>query len=518
LHGRPPISRAPGGPAAIALPSPSPAPRPRWVSPPPLDDLDRFKDDVRLHYDRLAPFRDQWHARNRRYYRYLESRLRTLIPEHQAVLELGSGTGNLLHALQPGSGLGIDVSPRMVEIATHKYPQLQFRVDDAETVETRERFDYVVASDLVGDLLDINAMLGRVHAVGHGQTRLVLTFHNPALEGVLRMAQRAGRAMPPARQNWIGPGDLANLLELGDFAIEHVETGFGFGPVTLVNIVVARPIAPRPRPMPRSCTVVIPCRNEVNNIEPAIARMPELGTHTEILFVDGSSTDGTVERIEELQARYQSRKDIKLLHQTAPPAPPASPTQPIDPQAPIAMLKLGKGDAVRKGFEAAAGDILMILDADLTVPPEDLPAFFAPLATGKADFINGNRLLYPMEERAMKVVNYLGNKFFSVLFTWLLGQPIRDTLCGTKALSKEHYRRIKAGRAYFGEFDPFGDFDLLFGAARLNLRIRDVPVRYRRRVAGVTKVRVLKHGWLLIAMCLVAFRKFKLGRRRPTTG
>jgi glycosyltransferase involved in cell wall biosynthesis len=438
----------------------------------------------------------------------------------------------LLATLVPTRGLGIDVSPRMIEIATHKHPTLRFRVDDAETVESREPFDYVIASDLVGDLLDISAMLDRVHALSHGQTRLILTFHNPALEGVLRMAQRAGVAMAPARQNWIGPKDLADLLRLGDFIIEHVESGLLLplpvpilasvantklaglpGPryLNLLNIVVARPVKPRPRPRPLTCTVVIPCRNEVNNIEAAVARVPDLGTHTELLFVDGSSTDGTVERIEQLQARYRGQKDIKLLHQTAPPSSGARP-EPTDPNAPVAMLKLGKGDAVRKGFDAATGDVVMILDADLTVPPEDLPAFFAPLATGKADFINGNRLLYPMEERAMKFVNYLGNKFFSVLFTWLLGQRIRDTLCGTKALRKTDYMRIKEGRAYFGEFDPFGDFDLLFGAARLKLRIVDVPVRYRRRIAGVTKVRVLRHGWLLLAMGVVAFRKFKLGR------
>jgi glycosyltransferase involved in cell wall biosynthesis/ubiquinone/menaquinone biosynthesis C-methylase UbiE len=502
------------------------------MAPPALSDLAEFKDEVRAHYDRLAPFRDQWYARNQTYYAYLESRLRLLVPPAQSVLELGCGTGNLLAALQPDRALGIDVSPRMIEMAAHKYSRLNFRVDDAESVQSPEPFDYVIASDLVGDLLDIGAMLNRVHALSHGQTRLILTFHNPALEGMLRLAQRVGAAMAPARQNWIGPRDLADILQLGDFTVEHVESGLLLplpipllasvanarlarlpGPryFNLLNIVVARPVKPRPRPGPLTCTVVIPCRNEVDNIEPAIARVPDLGGHTEILFVDGASTDGTVERIEQLQARHRGHKDIKLLHQTARLSTGAH-LERTDPNAPVAMLKLGKGDAVRKGFDVATGDVLMILDADLTVPPEDLPAFFAALATGKADFINGNRLLYPMEERAMKFVNYLGNKFFSVLFTWLLGQRVRDTLCGTKALRKADYLRIKEGRAYFGEFDPFGDFDLLFGAARLKLRIVDVPVRYRRRIAGVTKVRVLKHGWLLLAMSVVAFRKFKLGR------
>jgi glycosyltransferase involved in cell wall biosynthesis len=185
------------------------------------------------------------------------------------------------------------------------------------------------------------------------------------------------------------------------------------------------------------------------------------------------------------------------------------------------MLKLGKGDAVRKGFDAASGDVLMILDADLTVPPEDLPRFLHPLATGKGRFVNGTRLVYPMEERAMKFVNYMGNWFFSKLFTWLLEQPIRDTLCGTKVLLKSDYEDIKAGRKHFGEFDPFGDFDLLFGAARLRLKIGDIPIRYRRRVAGESKVSVLRHGMLLARMTLIGFYRLKLlvwlRRSRPAS-
>jgi glycosyltransferase involved in cell wall biosynthesis len=233
-----------------------------------------------------------------------------------------------------------------------------------------------------------------------------------------------------------------------------------------------------------------------------------MGSHTEIVFVDGASSDGTCERIEEMRRRFAGLKDIRLIHQV--PGPRVVPARSAAPDAPVAMLKLGKGDAVRKGFDAARGDVLMILDADLTVPPEDLPRFFDAIASGKAEFVNGSRLLYPMEERAMKFVNYLGNKLFGSLFTWMLGQRVRDTLCGTKALRREAYERIADGRAYFGEFDPFGDFDLLFGAARLGLRIVDMPVRYRRRRNGVTKVRIVRHGLLLIAMSLVAFRKFKL--------
>jgi glycosyltransferase involved in cell wall biosynthesis len=181
---------------------------------------------------------------------------------------------------------------------------------------------------------------------------------------------------------------------------------------------------------------------------------------------------------------------------------------------PITLLHqgdgIGKGDAVRKGFAAATGDVLMILDADLTVPPEDLPKFFEALTSGKGEFINGTRLVYPMERQAMRTLNHLGNKFFSLAFTWLLEQRFRDTLCGTKVLFRRDYERIAANRHYFGDFDPFGDFDLIFGASRLNLRIVEVPVRYRERTYGVTNISRFRHGWLLLRMCLVAFRKLKL--------
>jgi glycosyltransferase involved in cell wall biosynthesis len=234
---------------------------------------------------------------------------------------------------------------------------------------------------------------------------------------------------------------------------------------------------------------VIPCKNERGNIAPAVERLPALGTETEIIFVDGNSTDGTVEAIEAVIAKYGTARSIRLVHQGN---------------------GRGKGDAVRKGFDAATGDVLMILDADLTVAPEDLPKFYDALISGKGDFINGTRLVYPMESEAMRFLNFLGNKFFGVAFSWLLGQRITDTLCGTKVLFKRDYERIKAGRSYFGNFDPFGDFDLLFGAARLNLRLIDLPVRYHDRTYGETKISRFRHGLLLFRMCGIALKRLKL--------
>jgi glycosyltransferase involved in cell wall biosynthesis len=221
-------------------------------------------------------------------------------------------------------------------------------------------------------------------------------------------------------------------------------------------------------------SVIIPARNEAGNIPQIFARTPEMGAGTELVLVEGHSRDNTFGAIEEAIANHPERR-CQLFRQPG----------------------VGKGDAVRLGFSQANGDILMILDADLTVPPEDLPRFFATLVSGKAEFVNGVRLVYPMEEKAMRFINLLGNKFFSLVFSYLLGQPIKDTLCGTKALWKSEYRQIEANRVYFGDFDPFGDFDLLFGAAKLNLKILDLPIRYRERTYGETNIKRWSHGWLL---------------------
>jgi glycosyltransferase involved in cell wall biosynthesis len=461
------------------------------------------------------------------------------------VLELGCGTGDLLAALAPDpeGSLGIDLAPGMVERARARHPSLRFEVADADRLDLAgRRFDAIVASDLLGHLEDVYTALRALRALCHSTTRLVVTYHNFLWEGALGLAERLGAKMPQPDQNWLGMQDLENLLRLSGFAVAErgraVLLPFripgisdavnavapsvpGLRHLCLVQFAIAAPerrVGGRaegtegrtPRkdtPVPvdaPSVSVVIPCRNEEGNVDDAVARVPEMGRHTEILFVDGNSTDGTVERIERAIERTRGSRDIRLIHQT--------PRGGGDGEDPSLMLKLGKGDAVRKGFAAARGDVLMILDADLTVPPEDLPRFLEALTEGRAEFVNGSRLVYPMEDESMRFLNLCGNKAFSLAFTWLLGQPIKDTLCGTKVLYRRDYETIAANRSYFGNFDPFGDFDLLFGAARLRLPIVDMPIRYARRTAGVSKVRLVSHGWLLLRMARIAFVKFKWNR------
>ena len=474
-------------------------------------ELTPFKKNLQAHFESIAPKRRAWKNSNAYYYQLQTGYYRFLVPKGKRVLELGCGTGELLAALEPSYGLGIDLSSSMIELAQEAFPTMDFRQADAEAPSTwgevEGPFDFIILSDLVGHLEDVQATLERLHPYCAPFTRIIISHYNQLWQPPLKFADRMGWKTPTMPDNWLSMADLENLFALADFeAVKMDRRVLGpkkipvlhgllefVGCLPLLNAlclstyVVARAKLPTPAPEEKSVTVLIPCRNERGNIEPAIDRLPQLGSHTEVIFVDGHSTDGTVEEIQRVMALHPD-KDIKLLKQDG----------------------KGKGDAVRKGFSQATGDILMILDADLTVPPEDLPKFHQAIVTDKGEFINGTRLVYPMEDEAMRFLNMLGNKFFSLVFSWLLNQRIKDTLCGTKVLSRKHYEMLAANRSYFGDFDPFGDFDLLFGASKLNLKIVEVPIRYRARQYGETQISRFRHGWLLLKMSLFAVRKLKL--------
>jgi glycosyltransferase involved in cell wall biosynthesis/SAM-dependent methyltransferase len=527
--------------------------------------------EIAAHYDRLAPRRDKWRRRNNYYHETLAALCREIIPPARRVLELGCATGDLLASVEPAEGVGVDLSREMCEIARRKFPRLRFLQADAEQLPLAREFDFIIMSDLVGHLSDVWETFRNLHRVCGAETRVVVTTYNFLWQPLLAAAERLGLKIPQPAQNWLGYADLENLFRLTDFQIEtscvrmllparaplvadwlnclpqksRLLSNFG-----LLNFFVLRPsptrhVSTHDTPPPsheahdthnthdaqdaheahhtddttremhdvpslpsHTVSVVVPCRNEAGNIRACVERVPAMGARTEIVFVDGDSTDGTVEEIEREIERWRGAKEIKLVHQITRDAH-GSLAAPEQTRAANLMLKLGKGDAVRKGFAASTGDVLMILDADLTVPPEDLPKFYDAVVRGKGELINGTRLVYPLADQSMKSLNFLGNKFFSWLFTWLLDQRIKDTLCGTKVLRRADYERIAANRTYFGDFDPFGDFDLLFGAARLKLKITELPVRYHRRTAGESKVRVLHHGVLLARMCAVGFWRLK---------
>lgn len=233
-------------------------------------------------------------------------------------------------------------------------------------------------------------------------------------------------------------------------------------------------------------SVIIPARNESGNIPGIVSRVPEMGAGTELIFVEGHSTDDTYQKIEN-EIAVNPERNCKLFRQNG----------------------MGKGDAVRLGLANASGDVLIILDADLTVPPEDLPRFYEAIHSNEAELVNGVRFVYPMESQAMRFIDRLGNKFFNLALSWVLSQRVKDTLCGTKALRKSDFEKIATIRGDFGEYDPFGDFDLLFGAAKLNLEIVDLPIHYRKRTYGKTKTRRWRDGWLLLKALFFAVVRIK---------
>ncbi|MBS0662198.1 MAG: glycosyltransferase [Verrucomicrobia bacterium] len=467
----------------------------------PLPELTaRHLERVRAFYD-SASTTPGWAARS--YRALLAHYFNLLIPAEASVLEIGCGAGDLLALLHARRRTGVDLSVRQVEAARRRLPEATFHVLAGEQLELPEQYDVIILSDTLNLAADVQQLLEQLQRVSHEGTRLVVNFQNSLWRPFLTLARWLGLKSRQPENSWLASSDVRNLMQLGGWDVVRRE-GRLLIPVhvpvlaTLVNrwiaplaqwfcltvFMIARPArAARP---PRTVSVIIPARNEAGNIEAAVRRTPELGAGTELIFVEGHSRDRTWEEIQRVEREFPQRR-IRILQQSG----------------------RGKGDAVRTGFAAATGDILMILDADLTMPPEELPKFYDVIASGRAEFANGVRLVYPMDEKAMQFLNLCANKSFGLIFTWLLGQPVKDTLCGTKVLSRAHYEEIARNRSYFGDFDPFGDFDLLFGAAKLSLKIADVPIRYRERTYGTTNIQRWRHGWLLLRMVFFAARKVK---------
>lgn len=461
--------------------------------------------DLREHYNLLADIRDSYINKNRYYHNLLSDYYRYFIPPQKKVLEIGCGTGELLHAVNPSVGVGIDLSEHMCQIAQKKFPDLKFYATDIAALKWEGTFDYILLSGTLGETNDIQQLLSDLRRFCHSDTRVIIEYYSYLWQIILKLAERLRLKIPQIVQNWMTRKDLENFLKLTGYEPIVLQRKILFpkyipivsfllnkiianlpviNALTLNHFLIARPVFPDKQEY--SVSIIIPARNEKGNIEQAVTRTPMFGASQQFIFVEGHSKDNTFEEIKRVTQAHPD-KAIQYYQQTG----------------------QGKGDAVRLGFEKATGDVLMILDADLTVPPEDLPKFYDALKEGTGEFINGSRLVYPMEKDAMRLLNLIANKFFGKFFSWLLGQPLKDTLCGTKVLMRHHYTAIAQNRHYFGDFDPFGDFDLIFGAAKQNLKIIEVPVHYKERVYGTTQIRRFVHGLLLFRMCWFAMRKIK---------
>lgn len=460
---------------------------------------------------RLAPTRPRWVERNRYFYRQVHALFRFLVEPNRRVLHLRSGSGDLLAAVQPSRGCGVELTEETIAWARERNPQGEYRHGHPDEFVPDTAYDYIIASEL-GEVVDVQRMLRNLRSGCERHTRLLLHTYNHLWEPVLALATRLGLKVPQEQQNWLAEEDLKGMLELEGW--EWLKTyrvvlfpkwlpllGFLFNRVAIAlpfvnRLALVKVLVARPRGFGRpaesfSVSVVIPCRNEKGNVRPAVERIPRLGRETEILFCDDRSTDGTAEEVEAVM-RERPDLNIRLV------------------QGPGVCKALN----VWTGFKAARGDVLMILDADLAVMPEELPYFLEVLAANRAEFVNGSRLIYPVPRSAMRPANMIGNKFFSVVFSYLLGQRIKDTLCGTKVIFRTDWERIQPLIDTWGCPDRWGDYELLFGAAKLNLAIRDLPVHYQERVYGTTKMtKRFRNGLIMLRFCWAAFKRLKLQLR-----
>jgi DNA polymerase III delta prime subunit len=464
------------------------------------NDSENHLTKIRAHYENCPAPTKQAHF----YREILAAYYNFLIPESASVLEVGCGAGDLLSRLHAAQRSGLDLSPRQIELAKKKIPDGRFYVQAGENLDLPdEHFDYIIVSETANLAADVQRLLERLKSVSHAHTRLIVNISNSLWRPMISLAMAVGLRHRQPESNWLSKEDIAGLMYLTGWELIRHESRT-LCPVQLFGIerVINRFVAPLLTPLcfsvfsmarpvrasnfaVKTVSVVLPARNEAGTIEAAVSRTPDMGLWTELIFVENNSNDNTWDEIQRIKQAYPQKR-IKILQKRC----------------------KGKWEAVQYGFGVADGELLMILDADLTTAPEELPKFYDAVVSGRCDFANGSRLVYPMDSKAMRFLNLCANKLFAILFDWLLGQPVKDTLCGTKVLTKESYERIMANRFYFGNFDPFGDFVLLFGASKLNLKILDIPIRYKERFYGKTNIHRWKHGWLLVQM--VAFAALKL--------
>jgi len=467
--------------------------------------LDQVRAARRHHQETIAARRNEWIRSNGYFYDYLKRALQFVIEPNKRVLEVRCETGELLASVVPSYGVGVEISDAMVEAARRNHPELRFLTSDTETLDLGETFDYIVFNHIF-DTVDILRALERIRRHCAPHTQIIVINYNHLWQPVLNFASKVGLRSKFVEPNWVSENDIRGFLKLAGFrpVRKHRFILFpkfvplfsaamneffarlpGIRRLCMMQVMVARPFAEPKREEDLDVSVVVPCRNEAGNVRHAVERIPRMGRHTEILFCDDNSTDGTANEVERMQTMYPE-KDIRLVRGPG----------------------ICKAENVWTGFRAARGDVLMILDADLTVMPEELPMFLGALATSRGDFINGSRLVYPMPDLAMKFANMIGNKLFGLVFSFLLDQRIKDTLCGTKVLWRSDWLRMEQYLGTWGIRDLWGDYELLFGARKLHLEIVEVPVHYQERIHGVTKMtKVFSNGLRMLRICWHAWHR-----------
>jgi len=466
---------------------------------------DALKTKVRQRKESIAVKRDIWIKRNSYYYKQLVRTLSFVIDKDSRVLHINCSTGYILNKLNVAMGVGIDDTEEQIKLARMNYPHLVFYNSSLDDISIEEKFDYILISHLE-DVVDIKALLDSIKKNCIPKTRLITVSYNFFWEPFVKLAELLGLKFTQGLTNWLTVRDVVNFLNLSGYErlltrrivllpwniplLSYIANRFisrlplinGF---TLTNVSIARPLMEANKEF--SVSIVVPCKNEVGNIEDAVKRIPDIGSYTEIIFCDDKSTDGTSDKVREMIEKYP-QKNIRLVDGPG----------------------VCKAENVWAGFDAAKCEILLIMDADLSVIPEELPYFYEAISKGYGEFINGSRMIYPMQNEAMRFLNAIGNKLFSIMFSYILDTPIKDTLCGTKAMWKDDFQRIKKLRGSWGVQDRWGDYELIYGASKIHLKIIDLPIHYANRTYGETKMtNRLANSWIMFRMCLKALLKIK---------
>ena len=460
---------------------------------------------IESHFDAIAQNYDFWKQKNAYYYDTIRTFIARSIPEGSRVFEIGCGTGEILASMKPGVGFGVDISAEMVKIAKEKYPQYTFIHSAIEDFQLDETFDYIIMVDVIDHVCDILKVFENVHQFCHPTTRIILTTANPWWDPILSIAEKLGAKMPEGPHNFIEKSNLSAMIDMMDYSVSYSgyllllpkyipiisyltnSLGVRLWPIkklSCVQYMIIQPMARNEVSLGLKCSVIVPCYNEEDNIEEAVRGIPQMGKETEIIVVNDGSTDGTTTIIKSLQREYNNLKLIEY-----------------EPNC-------GKGYAIQQGFKAATNEVLITFDADMSVPHDELPRFFNMLDKGICQFVNGSRMIYPIESQAMRTLGLFGNKLFSLILSFIIQQNITDTLCGTKALYKKDFERMRWG------LDKRGNFDLLFEAAMIGNKIMEIPIHYQARQSGERKSKTFLHGLQLLKACVQGFRKLVLDPKR----
>ena len=470
--------------------------------------------EIKNFFDLISYKRDRWIAKSRYFHFEDLLMLKEIIPENSNVLEVGCGNGQLIGRLNV-KGVGIDLSEKLIKKAKDSFPHLKFYVGDIndsdKLIRNEKKFDYIIIADTIGYFQDVQETLELLHSHCSEETRIIISYFSPLWQPILSLATFLKLKMPDLKPPLFGLSDLKNFLEISNFQTIKVEKkiispyyflGLGrflnrfvanfplINDLCLRQYLISRSLKVVKKSNFNSASIIVPCKNEFGNIKNCLERIPKFCENIEVIFVEGNSIDNSWEEIKKVikdKNLNKNRFKVKCFKQDG----------------------TGKKNAVFKGFDNAENEILMILDCDLTVPPEELKKFWVKIQSGEAEFVNGTRLIYPLNDNAMRFLNYLANKSFSYLFSWILGQRYTDTLCGTKIISKKNYHRAKNFTKDLDKLDPFGDFFLIFSSLRLNLKMLEIPIRYEARSYGETQISRFRDGYKLIKMFFITFLKFK---------